>query len=161
MVFVDHISDWCGRLAGWLFFVVAAMVTYEVVARYVFHAPTIWAEEMSLFCQIWATYLGASYVLQHRDLIRIDILGNYFGPKFNFFSDLLSLLVIAVFSAVTVFYSLGIVIDSIELSRASATMLSLPLWMTESAIPIGFSLLLLQCISEFIKTVSLRKVSSL
>ncbi len=161
MGFVDRFSDLCGRLSGWLFFVVAAMVTYEVVARYIFHAPTIWAEEMSLFCQIWATYLGASYVLRHRELIKIDILSNHFGARFNFFSDLLSLLVIAVFSAVTVFYSLGIVIDSVKLSRSSATMLSLPLWLTESAIPIGFTLLFLQCISEFIKILSIRKESSL
>lgn len=161
MGFVDRFSDFCGRLSGWLFFVVAAMVTYEVVVRYIFHAPTIWAEELSLFCQIWATYLGASYVLRHRDLIKIDILSNYFGARFNLFSDLLSLLVIAVFSAVTVFYSLGIVIDSVKLGRASATMLSLPLWLTESAIPIGFTLLFLQCISEFIKILSIRKESSL
>lgn len=161
MGFIDRISDWCGRLSGWLFFIIAVIVTYEVVARYVFHAPTIWAEELSLFGQIWATYLGASYVLRHRDLIKIDILSNYFGAKFNLFSELLSLVVIAVFSIVTVFYSLGIVIDSIALNRSSATMLSLPLWLTESAIPIGFTLLTLQCVSEFFKVLLLRKESEL
>ena len=56
------------------------MITYEVVMRYVFLAPTIWAEELSRFFQIWATYIAAAYVLRHRQLIAITILVNRLGP---------------------------------------------------------------------------------
>lgn len=69
----------CGQLSAALFVIVAAIITYEVVARYVFTAPTIWSEDISLLCQIWATCLGASWVLQHKALIRIDFLTNMLG----------------------------------------------------------------------------------
>ena len=150
MHWVNIISEWCGKLSAWLFFIIGAMITYEVVARYVFLAPTIWAEEMSQFFQIWATYLGAAYILKHRKLISIDTLVSRFSPRTQWFFDLFSLLFIAVFCVVAIFYGSQIVIESVEVGRSTSTMMAVPKWMTESAIPIGFTLLLLQVISEIL-----------
>ena len=71
------------------------MITYEVVARYVFNAPTIWAEEMSRFFQVWAVYLGAAYVLRYRYLIRITLLTDHIGPLGRRIAEGFSLFVIA------------------------------------------------------------------
>jgi TRAP-type mannitol/chloroaromatic compound transport system permease small subunit len=38
---IDAISDLFGLLAGWLFFAIGVIICYEVIARYVFTAPTI------------------------------------------------------------------------------------------------------------------------
>lgn len=148
MAWVNQISEFCGKLAAWMFFIIAVMITYEVVARYVFLAPTIWAEEMSQFFQIWATYLAAAYVLKHRKLISIDSVVSKFSPRTQWFFDLFSLTFIAVFCAVAIYYGSLILIESIQVGRATSTMMAVPKWMTESAIPIGFSLLLLQTIAE-------------
>ena len=151
MRWVDTISEWCGKFAAWLFFILALMITYEVVACYVFLAPTIWAEEMSQFFQIWATYLGAAYILKHRKLISIDTLVSRFSPKVQWFFDLFSLMFISVFCVVAIFYGSQIVIESIQVGRSTSTMLAVPKWMTESAIPVGFTLLLLQVFAEIIR----------
>jgi C4-dicarboxylate transporter DctQ subunit len=131
-----------------MFFAVGAMITYEVVARYVFLAPTIWAEEMSRFFQIWATYLAAAYVLRHRDLITIDVLLQRLHPRARYGAALCALAVITVFSLVAVYYGMQSMLESIRIGRASSTMLSVPLWMTEVAIPLGFAALLLQALAE-------------
>jgi TRAP-type C4-dicarboxylate transport system permease small subunit len=138
----------CGQLSAALFVIVAAIITYEVVARYVFTAPTIWSEDISLLCQIWATCLGASWVLQHKALIRIDFLTNMLGEKAKKLSDFVALLCIVFFSGFITFYGFGLLKESIEMGAASASMLGLPLWATKSAIPIGFGLLTLQAIME-------------
>ena len=151
MAWIDQISEFAGKLAAWLFFLIAAMITFEVVARYVFLAPTIWAEEMSQFFQIWATYLAAAYVLKHKKLITIDSVVSKFSPKIQWFFDLFALLFIATFCAVAIFYGSKILIESIQIGRATSTMLSVPKWMTESAIPVGFGLLLLQTGVEIIR----------
>ena len=148
MKIISRISDVCGWLAAWMFFAVGAMITYEVVVRYVFIAPTIWAEEMSQFFQIWATYLAAAYVLKHRDLIVIDFVLNRLGASWRRMADTVSLLFIIGFSLIAVYYGILIVAESVEMGRATSTMLSVPKWMTESAIPIGFGLLALQCLAE-------------
>lgn len=138
----------CGRLASALFVTITVMITYEVIARYVFLSPTIWVEDLSLLCQIWASCLGASWLLQHQALIRIDILINHFGPRLRVAAEIWSLLVIALFSAWVTWYGSELVIESIAMNSASATMLGLPMWITKSAIPVGFGLLFIQCLTE-------------
>jgi len=150
---IDKISDTAGRLAGWMFFVIGIFIVYEVIARYVFLAPTVWSEEMSRFLQIWATYLAAAHVLRKRQLIAIDIIVRASGPKLRRCCESLALLVIIIFCLVAVYFGSGIVIDSIRIGRASSSMLAVPSWLTELAVPIGFGLLLIQALVELIRTI--------
>ncbi len=148
---IDRIGGFCGRLAAASFLVVGAMITYEVVMRYLFVAPTIWAEELSRFVQIWATYLAAAYVLKHRELISITLLVERLDPARRRWLEAFSLVWIIAFSAVAVVYGLQILVDSIVQGRATSTMLALPKWTTESAVPIGFALLALQATAELLR----------
>lgn len=157
LAFIDRLSDLCGKLAAVMFFVIGGMITYEVIARYVFVSPTIWAEELSRFIQIWATYLAAAYVLRHRHLITIDLMTSRFGPGLRAWSEGLGLVFIGAFCTVAIVYGIGIVAESVRLGRATATMLSVPQWMTESAIPVGFSILLLQCLAELGRLIAGRR----
>jgi len=150
----DRIADLCGLIAAWLFFAIGAMITYEVVARYVFTAPTVWAEEMSRFFQIWAVYLAAAYVLRHKHLIRITLLIDRLGPGGRRVAEALTLIWIAVFCVIAIWYGMTIVIDSIAIGRASSTMLGVPKWMTEIAVPFGFLLLFVQCLAELARLAS-------
>lgn len=49
------------------------ILTYEVVMRYFFRAPTIWEIEFSIYLGVLATFLGAAYGLKDRAHINIDI----------------------------------------------------------------------------------------
>lgn len=151
---IDRISSICARLSAWLFFIIGGIIVFEVVARYVFLSPTIWGEEMSRFLQIWATYLAAAYVLQQRKLIAIDVVINKMPPAVQKFLDSCALVVIMVFCAVACIWGSIIVVDSITVGRATSTMLAVPSWMTEIAIPIGFGLMLIQAVVEFCRTLA-------
>ncbi len=159
LAFIDRLSEFCGRVSAVIFFVIGGMITYEVIARYMFNAPTIWVEELSRFIQIWATYLGAAYVLKHRHLIAIDLLTGRLGPRGRLTSEAIGLLFIAGFCVISIAYGAGIVIESVQLGRATATMLSVPQWMTESAIPFGMGLLLVQCVAELVRLLTGRRAS--
>lgn len=148
--FNHQIITLCGRIAALLFVLIAVMITYEVIARYLFLSPTIWVEDLSLLCQIWASCLGASWLMQHQALIRIDMLINRFGKTGRMIAELWSLTIVGLFSAWVTFYGAELVIEAISINAASASMLGLPMWVTKSAIPVGFGLLLIQCITEAI-----------
>ena len=148
---IDRAGVICSRLAGWLFFTIGLMITYEVVARYVFNAPTIWAEEMSRFFQVWAVYLGAAYVLRYRHLIRITLLTDRVGPLGRRIAEAFSLFVIGAVCVVAIIWGIDIVAESVRLHRTTSTMLAVPQWTTEIAIPVGFGLLLLQCLAELVR----------
>jgi TRAP-type C4-dicarboxylate transport system permease small subunit len=148
---IDRVGGFCGKLAAGAFVAVGAMITYEVVMRYLFVAPTIWAEELSRFVQIWATYLAAALVLKKRELIAITILVERVGPAARRALEAFALVWIIAFSVVAVVYGLDILIDSIRLGRATSTMLAVPKWLTESAIPVGFGLLALQALGALVR----------
>jgi TRAP-type C4-dicarboxylate transport system permease small subunit len=144
----DKLGDRLATLSAWLFFAVGGMITWEVLARYLFNAPTIWAEEMSRFFQIWATYLAMAALLRQRRFIRITLLTDHLGPRARWASELFGLLVIAGFSATATWYGFAIVEESVRVGRATSTMMQVPRWATESAIPLGFGLLTLQSVIE-------------
>lgn len=144
----SKLGDWLAAFSAWLFFAVGGMITWEVFARYVFNAPTIWAEEMSRFFQIWATYLAMAALLRRRDFIRITLLIDRLGPRARWLSEIFSLLVIASFSAIAAWYGFSTVEESVRVGRATSTMLQVPRWATESAVPLGFGLLMLQSLIE-------------
>lgn len=149
--FIDRVNEAFGWLAAAAFVAVGAMITYEVIMRYVFLAPTIWAEEMSRFLQIWATYIAAATVLRHRQLIAITVVVERLGRRGRKLAEAFALVWILLFCLVAVWYGLDIMFDSIRLGRATSTMLAVPQWMTELAIPLGFTLLALQAAAELIR----------
>ena len=51
---IDAVSEFSGRLSAWMFFTIGLFITYEVVMRYVFTAPTVWVDEVSRIMQVWA-----------------------------------------------------------------------------------------------------------
>lgn len=145
---MDRISDFLARLAAWALFLVGLMICYEVAARYFFNAPTVWAEEMSRFLQLWATYLAAAWVLRRGALIRITLVTDRLPASARRWLELFSLAVIAVFSAVAVWYGAWIAWDSLVRGRSTSTMLDVPAVATEAAIPVGFALLGLQALIQ-------------
>lgn len=148
---IDRVNEAFGWVAAAAFVAVGAMITYEVVMRYVFLAPTIWAEEMSRFLQIWATYIAAATVLRHRQLIAITVVVERLGARGRKLAEAFALVWIVLFCLVAVWYGLDIMLESIRLGRATSTMMAVPQWMTELAIPLGFTLLALQAVAELIR----------
>jgi len=153
----SQLIEICGRIAAALFAIVAAMICYEVTSRYLFLSPTIWAEDLSLFCQIWGTSLGAAWVMKHRALIRIDILTTKLGGLAFKLSQLFSLTVITIFSGFACWYGVIVVDEAVTMGTASASMLGLPLWLTKIAIPIGFGLVVSQAIVDTLTLFSTNK----
>jgi TRAP-type C4-dicarboxylate transport system permease small subunit len=73
------------------------------------------------------------------------------GPRGRRVAEAFALVWILLFCMVAVWYGLDIMFDSIRLGRATSTMLAVPQWMTELAIPLGFTLLALQALAELIR----------
>jgi len=148
---VDRASDLLGQIAAWLFCATGAMILWEVTARYVFSAPTTWAEEMSRMFLLWGTFAAMATVLRQRQMIRITMLIGAMGPGGRRIAEGFSLLFIAGFAGVAAWYGYTIAADSFVRGRTTGTLLNIPNWWTEAVIPVAFSLLLLQCLAELIK----------
>lgn len=143
-----RLVDGLARLSAWIFFLIGFMLLYEVVARYVFNAPTIWAEELSRLFQIWASWLAAAWLLKSRQLIAVGILAGRLPPALERLRAVFVLAVIALVAAGGLVWGVRIVAESVRFGRKTATMLDLPLWISEVAVPVGCALLLVQVVAE-------------
>ncbi|MCW2306315.1 TRAP transporter small permease [Rhodobium gokarnense] len=148
---IDAAGAACARLGDVLVAAIAAMLCFEVVARYLFNSPTIWAQDIAIAFQVWFTYLGMAYVLRQRQLIRITALLALASPSLRRLADGFALLVILAFSLIAVIYGWDIVAESIRLGRRQPTMLELPNWIVELPVVVGFALLALQALADLVR----------
>jgi len=148
---VDRLSTAFGRIGDVLLVAIAAMLTYEVIARYVFLAPTEWTQDVAVTLQIWFTYLGMALVLRQRQMIRISAFLSIAGPRIRYVLEGVALVVIGSFSLIALFKGYDMIMDSIALGRRQPTMLALPNWIAELPIVVGFALLFLQSLIDLVR----------
>jgi len=151
MSVVDWMADISVRAGEILVVLIAAMMFYEVVARYLFLSPTGWTQDVAVTAQVWFTYMGMAYVLRKRELIRITAVLVKLGPNARKVLEGFSLTVICAFCVIATVYGSDTVLDSIRLGRRQPTMLEMPNWISELPVVIGFFLLGLQSLAELIR----------
>ena len=78
---IESISEWTGNAVCWACVALVLVLVYEVMMRYAFTAPTIWAHQTS--CMLGSTFaaMGWAYVHRHRGHVRIDIFYARLSPR--------------------------------------------------------------------------------
>ena len=71
---IDRLSALLGRVAELVTLILVASMIYEVAARYVFDAPTIWAFDIAYMSTGVLFVLGAAQALRDDAHVRIDFL---------------------------------------------------------------------------------------
>ena len=71
---IDRIAMFVGRVTMLLIALLVGVMMYEVVLRYVFERPTLWANELSLWMAGFVFILAGFYAMQQRSHIRIFLL---------------------------------------------------------------------------------------
>jgi len=144
MTTIDRITRGLAWLAAALFAATGFMLTYEVTARYLFTRPTIWAAELSQLCLIWGCLLAMPWALGARRHIRIVALTDRLGPGGRRVAELAVMVAIVAFSLTVAAYGWEIFHDSFARGRTTGSLLNLPVWVSELAVPVGFALLAVQ-----------------
>lgn len=71
---IDTIAETFGRVAMVVLCLLVAAMMYEVIARYVFDAPTLWAFDISYMLNGSLFLIGGAYTLRADAHVRIDFL---------------------------------------------------------------------------------------
>jgi len=138
-------------LAAILFGLSGVMLTYEVGARYLFVAPTIWAAELSQLSLIYGTLLAMPWALQHRRHIQINAIIHKLSEKSQRIIGIITMIILIIFSVYVVIYGFEIFLDSFNRDRTTGSLLDLPSWMAELPVPFCFLMLIFQAILEIKK----------
>jgi TRAP-type mannitol/chloroaromatic compound transport system permease small subunit len=151
---IDTFSEWCGRLFAWMIIPLMLALTWEVIARYVFHAPTVWAYDTSYMLYGSHFMLGAGYTLLKGGHIRTDIFYQNWSPRTQATVDAL-LYIFFFFPGMFFFVWMGgtEAIHSWSIGeRSDASPWRPIIYPFKTALPLGILLLLIQGVAEFIKS---------
>jgi len=77
----DNVLTVMAYLSGFIIVFMMLSISYEVVMRYFFTAPTIWVVDFSGYMQLALVFLGAAWVLKNGGHAKIDIVLNRFKGK--------------------------------------------------------------------------------
>jgi len=152
VVFIDAVNERIGKFACFLMVPLIIVVTYEVVVRYAFNSPTIWAHESSGFAFLLLVVLGGAWVLHEGGHIRVDVLYSRFSPYKKAIADMFTSTVFFVFTITLLWKGIGFAWRSVAIQETSNTVFAPPLWPFKIAIVLAASLLVLQGIAEFTRS---------
>lgn len=157
----DKLNYGVGRFAMYLLFVLMAILMWSSISKTFFN-PSLWTLEMAQFVMVAYYILGGPYAMQMGAHVRMDLFYAKGSPKtramwdgFTVFAVAFYLIVLIWGAAESFGYSLGLKWDGMmpEIGRLerSATAWRPYLWPIKLVMLIGFTLMLLQAISAFIR----------
>lgn len=148
---IDLVNNRVGKIFGFAILPLTFCLAFEVVMRYVFNRPTIWAWDVAVQLGGLIVVLGAGFALLHKSHIVIDIVVVRFPLRVRAILDLITSLLF--------FFAIGILLwksgeygwRSFLLRECTSSYWEPPIYPLKMAIPIGIFLLLLQGIAKFIR----------
>ena len=154
MRLIDRISQALGLVGAVMMFLTGVFLTYEVTARYLLRMPTTWAQEVSEMFLLWGVFLMLGMLIHGRKNIAIDVLYASVPRGWQRALDTLSLVFVLAFLVMTVSAGSEMVMDSIRRGTTTGTMVDIPSYWEEAAVPVGCAWAAIQTVVEIIRAVT-------
>ena len=154
ITYIDQFSLWIGRIVCWLTLPLFGAMVYEVIARYAFIAPTMWAYDISRMLAGALFMLGAGYTLSKGVHIRADFIYRNWSEKTQGSVDLF-LYFFFYFPGLAIFLWMATDFAYLSWFRGERGMDTA--WMPmmgpiKTCLPVGVLLLRVQGVSEILKS---------
>ncbi len=152
----DRLSGSVGLLAALLIVPLIIATSYEVFARYLFGAPTVWAFEIGYMLTGSHFLLAMAFTLREGQHIRIDIFSDKFSLRTRALIDLCCYAVVLPLMVwLTVFLARHLWNGYSHGERTGQSALNLPVWPFRVVFLVAFVLLALQVATEMLKLAQL------
>ncbi len=155
---IDAVNTWIGRRIAWLILAAVAVSAVNATVRKIFDTSSnSWLElQWVLFSIVFL--LCSPWTLLDNEHIRIDIVNNLLPKRLRDSIDVVGhslflapLCIIMIITGIPFFYR------SVALNEQSGNAGGLPQWPAKSLIMIGFTLLLIQGLSELVKRIAVMR----
>ncbi len=111
---VDKLSVFIGRVTMMMIVLLVSVMIYEVILRYVFEAPTLWANELSLWLAGFVFLCAGLYAMQQRSHIRIFLLYDICPRWLQRTFDTISTVLIVMFAFFLIYGGYGEAFDKLH-----------------------------------------------
>lgn len=155
---IDYVNTRLGKAIAWLIVIAITVSTVNAIIRKLLNqSSNAWLElQWYLFAAVFL--LCASWTLIANEHIRIDIINNLFSRRVRNWIDLIGhTFALLPFCIVMIWTSVPFFLVSYRLGERSFSAGGLPQWPAKLLIPVAFTILLVQAISEIIKRVAIMR----
>lgn len=152
---IDWLNERVGKGAFWLVLIMTIISAGNASIRFVFDTSSNGLLEIQWYLFAAIFLLCAPYTLQKNEHVRIDVLSGKLSPRGLAVIDIIGTLFFLLPMVVAVLWlSLPLVAESYRIQEMSANAGGLIRWPVKILLPIGFTLLALQGLSELIKRIA-------
>lgn len=148
---VDLVSTWVGKVVSVLTLFVALAIMYEILMRYSFSKPTVWASESTVFACGLVYLLGGAWTLLEDKHVRIDMLYAKVSPRGRAALDCFTYLFFALYIVVMLHATAIYAYESVALRETTMTPWDPPIYPMKVAMAVALALLLMQGTARFIR----------
>ena len=152
---IDNVSEYLGRCVSVLLPAMVFALSYEVVARYVFKSPTVWAFDMAIFMFGYCGLLSGAYVLKHHQHISVDLVYDKFSSRGKAVADVVTGLLLFFFILLVIIYGWQEALKAIVNGDRRPTEWGPPIGHFKLMIPLSAFLILLQGVANWIRSLYL------
>jgi TRAP-type mannitol/chloroaromatic compound transport system permease small subunit len=152
---IDWMNAQFGIIATWLVLIACLVSAGNAASRYLFsESSNGWLEaQWYMFAAI--VLLGAPYTLRMNEHVRVDLIYSSASERTRIWIDIIGgLLFLIPICAILIYFTWPWFVQSWTIHEISPNAGGLVRWPVKLLLPVGFSLMILQAISEIIKRVA-------
>ncbi|CAN5248870.1 TRAP transporter small permease subunit [soil metagenome] len=155
---IDWLNAQVGKYAIWIILASTAISAINAVVRKVFNTSSNAYLEVQWYLFAWSFLVAAGFTLLNREHVRIDVLSSRLPKRTQIWIDIVGFaFFLTPLCIVVLNYTVPMVIQQYQSGEMSGNPGGLIRWPVWLALPVGFTLLMLQGWSELIKRVAFLK----
>jgi TRAP-type mannitol/chloroaromatic compound transport system permease small subunit len=152
---IDALTARVGKAAFWLVLIMTIISAGNASVRFAINYSSNGLLEIQWYLFAAVFLLCSAYTLQKNEHVRIDVVSSRFGPRGLAVIDIIGTIFFLLPMVITVIWlSLPLIAESYKINEMSANAGGLIRWPVKILLPIGFTLLALQGVSELIKRIA-------
>ena len=152
---VDWLNRQVGKHAIWLILAATAISAINAIVRKVFNTSSNAYLEVQWYLFAWSFLIAAGYTLLNREHVRIDVVNSRLSKRTQMWIDIVGFaLFLTPLCLLVLYYTVPMTVQQFQTGELSGNPGGLIRWPVWLALPVGFTLLLLQGWPELIKRVA-------
>lgn len=152
---IDAASEWSGLVVAPLVLVYLVILLYEMVSRYFFNSPTLWAHETSTFVFGAQFMLGGAYCFWRGSMVNVEVFHDRLPVRARAIFDVFLFIIPLVVLGAMLWRGGSFFLDSLAVREHSESVFSPPLYPLRGVIPVAASLFLLQVVAKLVRDLHL------
>lgn len=148
---IGAISVAGGEVSAWVVVMMVALTFYEAFMRYVFNRAPMLADEISAYMFVLVCFVGLAYTWKEKGHVRMSFLITKLPAKVAYRLRSITLVLAFVYAVLLTKFSYDFIITSYKVGMRSGSWLQVPMEWPRGVLFVGFLLLSLHLIAEFIK----------